>query len=148
MVSLSSISISTFFSAQSLGSSSKCLPCSIYGCLYCRMEFDSTGINHLRCDSCLFGYSLANYTCYSCPNSTYFDTNLKSCQKCSVINCQYCSNSPLSCDQCLGSYYYSANSSTCELISNVLANNSLTQSNVYEILNKSLPYSSVSIVND
>ena len=148
VISLNSNSVTTFFGSSSSGSTSSCLPCSIYGCLSCRTEFDSTGINNIRCDTCLFGYRIFNYTCYLCPDGKYFDSTLRTCQNCVIIGCQYCSNNPLTCDQCLNNSYYSAPDSTCLPMSYVTGNNSLTQSNAYEILNKSMPYSSTLIVND
>lgn len=97
VVQLNSNSIQSFFATPSALSSSKCLPCSIFGCLSCRSEFGKDGINQVRCDQCLFGYRLSNYTCFQCASGFYYSSVLKACTACSVINCQYCNNDESKC---------------------------------------------------
>jgi hypothetical protein len=105
---------SSFFSlaAVSAAVSSKCLPCSLLGCLYCRTEFSDSGINPVRCEECLFGYVLFNQSCYICPSGTYFSLPTLSCSPC-IANCQYCGSNPAACLQCSLNYWFNATSGLC-----------------------------------
>ena len=145
VVDLGFSSASQFFSSASATSgSSQCLPCSIYGCKACRNEFNSNNINHVRCDACLFGYRLFNFTCFYCPDGTYFNFTNKACDRC-TDNCQICNADSTACEQCSPGYYW--NGTVCVNISNYyLSLYSSTFS--FELLNKSLPLSSTEIIND
>lgn len=141
-------SIFSFYNSTSISATttSQCLPCTILGCYLCRNLFNDQSINQVVCDECLFGYTLYNYTCYLCPDGTYFNITNKACTSCSVTNCQYCPSNP-NCQQCLSGYYFNQTSTTCSSLTTLLAA-PLLNANTFEVLNKSLPGSSTYIINN
>lgn len=125
---------------------SQCLPCSILGCLYCRNDFRSSNINSVRCDQCLFGYTLYNHTCYLCPNGFFLDIVSQNCSAC-MANCQFCLGAT-TCTQCMPNFYYNTATAACANLTVFLVSPVLTSANVFEVLNRSLPLSSTYIVNN
>jgi len=142
--------ISSFYSSTNVSKSvtSQCLPCSIYGCLTCRNEFKDNNINKVKCDKCLFGYRLFNYTCYSCKSGQYFNYTTKSCQNCNALNCSICNKDPSGCEECIAGFYW--NGTQClDINTNYYYSPSTMQSYFsFEIFNKSFPKSSTEILNN
>jgi hypothetical protein len=140
-------SIYSFYNTTTQSAQSQCLPCSILGCFSCRNAFTEDGTGQVLCDSCLFGYKLYNHSCYLCAEGYYLNITTLQCDAC-LLNCQYCPDSPATCLQCLPGYYYNSTGGSCENLTLFLWAPALAESNTFEVLNKSMPFSSRYIVND
>ena len=82
--------------------STKCMPCSVYGCQLCTA---SNTDNSITCLSCPLNYTLYMGSCIQCPPNFAYSPNYSKCLTCGIPNCRFCTfsatlNTPATCIEC------------------------------------------------